>query len=368
MIRTIHPVGQGGFISEKFVLSSTEEKIIVYDCGSLSGKSLVEQEIRNSFHNGERINSVFISHLDNDHVNGLQYLIEYCNVENVFLPYLTPKALLMALIKYKCQEESGQEGISLYFTTELIFYAREQSPVYFKNNGEEFNDNFPKIHFVNHGNVSMQNVHICNINIWEYLTFNNENINKINDFFNYLSVEGIPKELLKNTDNFESLWGNISYRNILKKIYKKMEGGINANSLGVISYPIVDAYKSSKHCVCFSKKCNIDSCYSNINKYNVGAVYVGDMDLSDEHSDFYKYRYKGRNVGLLQLPHHGSKNNYNSKCSDDFYICIANAGYSNPYGHPSTIVFNDLINKNIVHHTVTDQTGSRYREYIVIEL
>jgi ribonuclease BN (tRNA processing enzyme) len=84
MTRTFHPIGQSAFYSEKFESGFT----IVYDCGG-STKAIVEQEIQNSFEKDEKIDIVFISHFHNDHINGLEFLLKYCDVQKVVLP-LTP--------------------------------------------------------------------------------------------------------------------------------------------------------------------------------------------------------------------------------------------------------------------------------------
>ena len=75
MTRTILPVGQGGFCVETFQLERDHH--IIYDCGSLTDVNLVKKHIRNYLDPREKIDAVFISHLDKDHINGLPYLLEY---------------------------------------------------------------------------------------------------------------------------------------------------------------------------------------------------------------------------------------------------------------------------------------------------
>ena len=89
LTRIIHPVGQGGFYSETF-RNGSDEINIVYDCGGNS-KSSIESYIENYYPSklNRKIDAVFISHLHDDHINGLDYLLKKCNVKYLFLPQLT---------------------------------------------------------------------------------------------------------------------------------------------------------------------------------------------------------------------------------------------------------------------------------------
>ncbi len=66
MLRSFLPIGQGAFYREVFCLKDGRHTII-YDCGSSTDKTIVEGQIKNEFSQGEVIDAVFISHLDDDH-------------------------------------------------------------------------------------------------------------------------------------------------------------------------------------------------------------------------------------------------------------------------------------------------------------
>lgn len=90
MIRSFLPVGQGAFYCEQFGgFAETERVNIIYDCGSSTNVKLVEEQIKNNFQKNEIIHAVFISHLDNDHINGIPFLLKYCKVKKIFFPLLT---------------------------------------------------------------------------------------------------------------------------------------------------------------------------------------------------------------------------------------------------------------------------------------
>ena len=80
--KTFYAVGQGGFYSER-IWSNGMDYTIVYDCGAVVDKSLEGPtiELGNAIDNSgfERIDFVVISHLDEDHINGLKKLNRYVN-------------------------------------------------------------------------------------------------------------------------------------------------------------------------------------------------------------------------------------------------------------------------------------------------
>lgn len=76
MLRTFHPIGQGGFYSERFIFQGEDNINIIYDCGSATGVKNVKQEIAATFKKGEVIHALFISHFHADHINGIEYLLK----------------------------------------------------------------------------------------------------------------------------------------------------------------------------------------------------------------------------------------------------------------------------------------------------
>ena len=73
VIRTIHPVGHGGFFTEE-LCDATECYNVVYDCGTRNGTILLEREINKAFNRKLSVDLLFISHFDRDHVSGLKEL------------------------------------------------------------------------------------------------------------------------------------------------------------------------------------------------------------------------------------------------------------------------------------------------------
>lgn len=62
----------------------------------------------------------------------------------------------------------------------------------------------------------------------------------------------------------------------------------------------------------------------------------------------FKEHYKNEigDIGIFLLPHHGAKNNWNSKVLTDFYratIFLNSAGRFSKYNHPSKDVIKELV-------------------------
>jgi glyoxylase-like metal-dependent hydrolase (beta-lactamase superfamily II) len=84
--RVIFPVGQGGFAYENIGGYS-----IVFDCGSKSPKS--ESKVPKYINDlrakqNDKIDRLYISHFDKDHVDGITELIDIVGVKRAVIPYV----------------------------------------------------------------------------------------------------------------------------------------------------------------------------------------------------------------------------------------------------------------------------------------
>ena len=98
--RILHPVGQGAFFTEQFLDESGKVVYnVVYDCGSFTSQpNLLEYEIRNTFERNAHIDLLFISHFDEDHVNGLMTLQNQTKIDKdtkVIIPFKYPYLLMV---------------------------------------------------------------------------------------------------------------------------------------------------------------------------------------------------------------------------------------------------------------------------------
>lgn len=82
---TQHPVGQGGLMSGLLEIAGGQFHW-VYDCGS-NQKDALTREIAKIAIVGD-VDCLFLSHLDSDHLNGIDQLLGNVRVRQVVLPYL----------------------------------------------------------------------------------------------------------------------------------------------------------------------------------------------------------------------------------------------------------------------------------------
>lgn len=74
--------------------------------------------------------------------------------------------------------------------------------------------------------------------------------------------------------------------------------------------------------------------------------------LQRAYSKYWKY------VGCVQLPHHGSKYNFNDNFVDLDAFFVISAGFSNRFHHPHASVVKALLLSHKTLFVVTEQAGS----------
>ena len=79
-MKTFFNVGNGLFVVEEVY-----GKIFVFDCGGDGIKCAIQRAF---IHKNTKIEAVFISHFDRDHINGIHFLLSQCNVKRLVLPLL----------------------------------------------------------------------------------------------------------------------------------------------------------------------------------------------------------------------------------------------------------------------------------------
>ncbi len=100
--RIQYPIGQGcfhvGSIRSEGATEDSHAFHYVYDCGSDDQNALGEAIV--SYKNKtSRVDALFVSHLDRDHVNGIDQLLGAVKVDTVYIPYVNKELLILDLIK-----------------------------------------------------------------------------------------------------------------------------------------------------------------------------------------------------------------------------------------------------------------------------
>ena len=329
MLRSFLPVGQGAFYLERFEIDG-ERINVVYDCGSLTNVKIVEKEIRANFWKGEEIEIVFISHIDEDHINGLEYLLKYCNVKNIVFPYTKRKDRIVLTIDYFCNKENpSREDFTYEFINNPYNALRRHDfnarlwGIFEEYDGNEINWNDlerERVRPIKSGENVFQKLIDYEISSkikWEYVPFNFKEDTRKELFFdeleNKLNALGLSLSQI-SIDNILKQWTNPNIQKAIKDAYKKIPGSLNANSMvlfsGITDHTVyqrpINLYNRLS---CCNYKCW--NCFNYLKKN--GCLYTGDYEakgkskwdnLKTAYLEYWNY------IGCVQIPHHGSYRNY----------------------------------------------------------
>ncbi len=342
---SFYPVGQGCF----YVGSIMEKFTLVFDCGSISRKVYLDNAIDKFKQTYNKIDLLIISHFDEDHVNGVADLLSGIRCEKVIIPYYDP---ILRLALY-AESGSGDADYLAFLANPTDFLLSDRfnvgEVVIIGNNGENFNnDNIkadppkePKegisieegttlsVYFDKEQNASVKN-YIENIDIisnpgkvkyfdlpfsltigiqlWEfvfYLKFatKTQNVLAFESAINHLlTVEGAA--------NIQSLFSSNS-REKVRKIYRTyIHKNINYSSLVLYHGSIA---KHTFTVVCHKHFYSDFSCKLT---ERTGTILTGDLYLHTQNDFTLFYNYYSTayidKCSRLQVPHHGSKNNWNN--------------------------------------------------------
>lgn len=107
LLRTQHGVGQGGFHTSTFCVHDSDLDVstsfeMVFDCGTVSkgpdGKAptdFLASRVGAYVRHDHVVDAFFISHMDQDHLNGAETLCSMSRVKRVFLPYFQQAELAL---------------------------------------------------------------------------------------------------------------------------------------------------------------------------------------------------------------------------------------------------------------------------------
>ena len=319
--RKFLPVGHGAFFIERLFVEDKRVFTAVYDCGDSDAGKLVKlfasQEFGPDTAPTEKIDILFISHFDKDHVNGLCYLQPYLtNRTRVFLPFYYPTLQSV----YDSNKRVGIEEVI------SVLSAVSIKPILVSHRGagdSESEIDIDQHNFDGSGNVIESGQPLIKKvggkPIWRYVPFNLFNEEKHYKDFEAAVVNKLHWSLSKLEDPKSWTKKDISD---LKKVYSSFGSlTINDNSLLVLSDRYVKGRVSAKVKLPFLQRCGAFPFMFTRNVY-LSCLYTGDSVLKRGVSKWSKYcdRYEDflielhrftDNLALMQVPHHGSGNNIN---------------------------------------------------------
>ena len=335
--RKFLPVGHGAFFIERLYVDDNRILTVVYDCGDSHGGSLVQEYADQEFNSPtgpkEKIDILFISHFDQDHVNGLKYLKPFLHKRTrVFLPYFYDN-LVRA---YNRDKRVGIEFVIgvLDDTGIKPIMVRSQSDRRQRRDLDIDEYDFGENDYVIESGQPLVK-RGAGQDIWKYVPFNLFNEEKLYTQFEEAITKSPNWDSSKLQDPNSWTKNDISF---LNQVYRSFSSqSINDTSLIVLSDC---CFERRPYCIsskkdylhrlidCFPPAYRHDYYYHRYHDYfhcrycfPPSCLYTGDSVLK---RGVKRSKYVGRyeellkeliqhtwKIGLMQLPHHGSGNNIN---------------------------------------------------------
>lgn len=376
-----HPVGFGLFTSGKIGNFK-----FVYDCGSTI-TSNANKCVEEAFAEGENLGFIAISHFHKDHINGLKRLLDRVgHVDTIILPYLTPRERLNYFLTLELDYQDFD------WIEDFIFdpagYLLSSYPVE-KISNIVFIDGGPEKYFDENRNENInENINDPDL-INESLVFDINNLESSDDGEAIKTIEGIESSRVSikkhgciplssgrikiwqfifyycaQSENFDRYFKDIAdcsnfksdeiTKDDLKFIINDARFSKIAKGQGVSNSDINNTSLLLYHSPIQFKRGVFWDFYkrNRISRFvfhsrNCGHFYTGDVNLNQKHTEI--CRYYGpliNNTVVLQVPHHGSKDNWHEflSANNPGMLHIISSKYSNSRGlHPNPEVLYQIL-------------------------
>ena len=350
LTRIIHPVGQGGFYTETLKNAQGNEFNIVYDCGG-NGQKFMKNYLNSCFPQRKTIDMVFISHFHYDHINGLLSLLKNHNVKHLVIPQLTKDSLLESIL-YNYLSYGSYDNLVNRFLQNIYnkeYYGETQiTQIWpYNENNNVVTEEYPLTDgFITQNNGArtdlqkdMSSGTVFSLGKWFYIPFNPPVPKKdkiTGSFYDYIkdNLNG-GKDFNISSDLSKIVGQNLKKCVVLYKQYFKSGNNHNAYSMALFS----GMRNPQCHCYMINNVCN-RRCRGNRECLgNPDFLYTGDFEPLKPYGNnvqmmkqFYGSLFDA--VKAIQVPHHGSWNNF----SPDLYTgkCVGyiSAGDKNRFNHP----------------------------------
>lgn len=361
MIRTFQTVGHGTFVTEQFA----SRKNVVIDCGSDTSLGLVRELIRTTFDREEQIDGVFLTSLDREHAGGLEFLLQWCSVANVFVPYLHEDERAYTLLRHLC---TGGEMDD--FLARLIMEPREALAEY------QILD--PRMFMVKQ--VAEETPYEKNVfdlimamdvmpwraieGFWVYVDYNLDWIyvphvyrqhSGMDQLRAMLEAEGVDSGWMDSVETLRRGWSETPIREALIQSYRRLHRPVSAVSMAVYSGPRITDYRMYEQ---FTEQGQ----WSFRSRIYAGGVFTGDLHLGEEAvrakflKDFEGHR---QLIGTLQLPGHGAESMFHeSILPGGKSIVVTTTDTENVLCLPHGKVVREIMDRELPFYVVTEQPGS----------
>ena len=384
--REFHPVGHGALFTEKFQKSGHDDIIVVYDCGCKTNKEEEElkKEVDNYFCEGEKINILFISHFDSDHVNGIKYLMPYLdNNTRLLMPFSYEYYYLMEdspILYYMGQTINLIESNGLSLKQYWVRYAtKDQSDGvtdYRELPGAMVDSGTPMGAWYTPESQSRFK--------WMYVPFNLNNDIRYKRQFEADVLTELGKQPGEMTARELDDTAIQKLRNIYKRIGEHDTNtpmpatnaangskNINENSLIVLSK--ATSYECVQYLDAYLPlRLNVIPRCRDI--YDGSCLYTGDTNLKSEKVQLKLKRMVAPFVRiypiyLFQLPHHGSRQYYSKHLLSDnvlFVYLFVNCGDYDSQQKSFPKLLSDIVTARRNMWMVTAENHSRFEQTIIV--
>ena len=364
--RIIHPVGQGGFYSETLNDGSNEIHVI-YDCGGNSS-SLMQNYMDDYFPGNKKqeIDAVFISHLHNDHINGLEYLLRNYRVKYLFLPQLTQSEILEVLLYNSINTGSGENPnmfvLDLYNSDNGYFYETRIIRVA-PDDGEHGHneDNNRDYDFIEDRELLKNITKITSgtrlryRKEWLFIPYNppvlSKNINV--SFYEFFIDElGLDWFELKDLAFIVHKIGIDKCKEVYENYFGKNHNSYSMTLFSGIdkSHPFFDDRDDLFH--------DIMKCFSRY-YFSPNCLYTGDFDTKNQFINMRSfYAPFWETIRSIQVPHHGSRNNHDERLYEFADRCFISVGEKNNHRHPNIDTLIGISKKGCDPVIVTERLSS----------
>lgn len=361
-----HNIGQGLFYSGLLNLRDSKKHNVfsfVYDCGTDSNKLFLRREIESfkpllpsaGTHNEKRLDMLVISHLHDDHVNGLKYLLDNVKVDTVVMPYIDDGLKSLALIESSRNSDflrtfylDPVNWLASRGVRRILLLGAEGTDTKGEelSSGQPINNDDSDIYVdpesvIRTGSVgSASTIYLksrstvsCRNYCWEF-QFENLKLDPA-VIASYQSIIEDYKRKYKSLENIlidKRLTKNL--RDDIKETQLKYT--LNRTSVVMLHRPIAsDAYVQFGFCNgCFHR---YFMPHIHIEDILCGSILTGDVDLKEGESfDILDDSSVRHGYSVVQFPHHGAKNDYNIEYFHTLpaITTVVSYGITNRYGHP----------------------------------
>ena len=358
-----HPIGQGLFYSGILMKKDGRQNhqfSFVYDCGTDSPRDFLWEEIdrfklllkKTGPKDTKKLDLLIVSHLHDDHVNGLERLLDGVEVDTVVMPYLSDGLSYMARLESSYDEaflqsfyldpvawfeSKGVRRILLLGADEEIIKSERNNRMQRRENEDDLSISHNSI-LMTEENGKTEPVYLKNSTIlssatfyWQFY-FENLPVRKMGNY-----VHTVEAYLRQNCLTLSRVLASRTRVQELRRSLNRSFGGsgiaINRTSVVLLHNP-GKSYQTTSWIPSITPVCHKYFSYKECFFLRY-TILTGDIELmGNETISVLSNKDRSGYETLLQYPHHGASQCRFDVLALDSLICVVLCGITNKYGHP----------------------------------